>query len=142
MTLTWITDKDLKEGVMNCRYLVGNDYEIAMILKRLNVSINQLIDTRVNVITTLGEDGVQYYDVGAKRASPLLIKGYKVKKMVDPTGAGDAWRGGFVAGLLLNYSTKDCLKLGNVMASFAIEKYGTVNHHPSKKEIEKRMKSL
>ena len=142
MTLTWITDKDLKEGVMNCRYLVGNDYEIAMILKRLNVSINQLIDTRVNVITTLGEDGVQYYDVGAKRASPLLIKVYKVKKMVDPTGAGDAWRGGFVAGLLLNYSTKDCLKLGNVMASFAIEKYGTVNHHPSKKEIEKRMKSL
>ena len=142
MTLTWINDTNLKIGVMNCRYLVGNDYEIAMILKRLNVSINQLIDTRVNVITTLGEDGVQYYDVGAKRASPLLIKGYKVKKMVDPTGAGDAWRGGFVAGLLLNYSTKDCLKLGNVMASFAIEKYGTVNHHPSKKEIEKRMKSL
>ena len=142
MTLTWITDKDLKEGVMNCRYLVGNDYEIAMILKRLNVSINRLIDTGVKVITTLGEEGVRYYGVGAKRASPVLVKSFHVKKMVDPTGAGDAWRGGFVAGLLMNYSTKDCLKLGNVMASFAIEKYGTVNHKPTKREIENRMMKL
>lgn len=142
MTLTWIKNEDLKKGVMNCRYLVGNDYEIAMILKRLNVSINQLVDTRVNIITTLGEDGVQYYDVGAKRASPLLIKGYKVKKMIDPTGAGDAWRGGFVAGLLIGYPAKDCLKLGNVMASFAIEKYGTINHKPTLKEIQKRMNKI
>ena len=142
MTLTWINDTNLKIGVMNCRYLVGNDYEIAMIMKRLNVSINQLIDTGVKVIMTLGEGGVNYYDVGAKRASPLNIKAYHVKKMVDPTGAGDAWRGGFVAGLLIGYPTKDCLKLGNVMASFAIEKYGTVNHRPTKKEIERRIKQL
>ena len=40
MTLTWITDKDLREGVMNCRYLVGNDYEIAMITKRVGKSID------------------------------------------------------------------------------------------------------
>jgi adenosine kinase len=62
--------------------------------------------------------------------------------MIDPTGAGDAWRGGFIAGLLMGSSTRDCLKLGNVMASFAIEKYGTVNHKPTRKEIEKRLKSL
>ena len=144
MTLTWITDKDLKEGVMNCKYLVGNDYEIAMILNRLNVSINQLIDTGINVITTLGEEGVRYEEknVGTGLDLSVLVKGYHVKKMVDPTGAGDAWRGGFVAGLLLGYKTKECLKLGNVMASFAIEKYGTVNHRPTKKEINKRMKKL
>ncbi len=144
MTLTWIADRDLKEGVMNCRYLVGNDYEIAMILKRTNVSINQLIDTGVNVITTLGEGGVRYQEktVGTGLDLSILIKGFKVKKMLDPTGAGDAWRGGFIAGLLLNYSTKDCLKLGNVMASFAIEKYGTVNHNPKIKDIKMRMKKL
>ena len=142
MTLTWIKDNDLKTGVMNCRYLVGNDYEIGMILKRLNLSINQLIDTGINVIITLGENGVQYYDVGAKRDLPVRVKAFKVAKMVDPTGAGDAWRGGFIAGLLMNYQTKDCLKLGNVMASFAIEKYGTINHKPTNNEIEKRIKSL
>ncbi len=145
MTLTWIKDKDLEEGVMNCYYLVGNDYEIAMILKRLNVSINQLIDTGIHVITTLGEKGVRYEEksiVGNKIFCSVHVKAFKVKKMVDPTGAGDAWRGGFVAGLLMNYSIRDCLKLGNVMASFAIEKYGTVNHKPTIKEIEKRMAKL
>jgi len=142
MTLTWISDKDLKEGVMNCIYLVGNDYEIAMILKRLNVSINLLIDKGINVIITLGENGVDYYDVGAKHDSPMHVNTFKVTKMIDPTGAGDAWRGGFVAGLLNGNTIKDCLKLGNVMASFAIEKYGTVNHHPSRKEIEERINML
>ncbi len=142
MVLTWITDKDLETGVINCRYLVGNDYEIAMILKRLDISINQLINRGTNVIITLGENGVDYYDVGAKHDSPMHVKAFNVTKMIDPTGAGDAWRGGFVAGLLMNYQIIDCLKLGNVMASFAIEKYGTVNHRPAKKEIEKRMRKI
>ncbi|MEK7597717.1 MAG: PfkB family carbohydrate kinase [Patescibacteria group bacterium] len=145
MTLTWITDKDLKEGVMNCRYLVGNDYEIAMILKRIKKTITQLTDNGLRIITTLGENGVRYEQKSVIRNSKLenfIIPAFKVAKMVDPTGAGDAWRGGFVAGLLLGYLTKECLKLGNVMASFAIEKYGTVNHRPTKKEINKRMKKL
>ena len=138
MTLTWISDGDLKIGVMNSRYLVGNDYEIAMILKRLNITIKQLINKGISIITTLGEKGVRYEE-GSKT---IEISGYQVKKMLDPTGAGDAWRGGFVAGLLMNDPIKDCLKMGNVMASFAIEKYGTVNHRPSKKEIEKRLKEI
>jgi len=145
MTLTWITDSDLKVGVMNCRYLVGNDYEIAMILKRIKKTVNELTSCGLKIITTLGEEGVRYEEkskIQMSKSKKIQIPGFKVAKMVDPTGAGDAWRGGFVAGLLLNYSVKDCLKLGNVMASFAIEKYGTVNHKPSKKEIEKRMRSI
>lgn len=138
MTLTWITDDDLKTGVMNCRYLVGNDYEIAMILKRLKITIKQLINKDINIITTLGEKGVRYEE----KAKTIEVPGYQVKKMLDPTGAGDAWRGGFVAGLLMRYPVKECLNIGNVMASFAIEKYGTVNHRPTKKEIEKRMKKI
>ena len=144
MTLTWITDDDLKTGVMNCRYLVGNDYEIGMILNRLKKTVNELTSYGLNVITTLGEEGVRYQEktVGTIHELSVHIKSFPVKKMIDPTGAGDAWRGGFVAGLLMNYLTKDCLKLGNVMASFAIEKYGTVNHRPTNKEIEKRMIKL
>ena len=152
MTLTWITDKDLRKGVINCRYLVGNDYEIAMIMKRLKTTVNELTNLRqgfggqascgLKIVTTLGEEGVRYEERVYKVHKVYKVKSYQVRKVIDPTGAGDAWRGGFVAGLLMDYSIKDCLKLGNVMASFAIEKYGTVNHRPTKKEIEKRMKSL
>ena len=145
MTLTWIKDKDLEEGVMGCQYLVGNDYEIAMILKRIKKTINGLTSCGLRVIKTLGEEGVRYEErskIKNQRSKIIQIPAYRVKKIVDPTGAGDAWRGGFVAGLLMDYSTKNCLKLGNVMASFAIEKYGTVNHRPTKNDIEKRMVKL
>ncbi|MBI3366122.1 hypothetical protein HY041_00645, partial [Candidatus Roizmanbacteria bacterium] len=53
MSLTWIKDRDLKEGIMHAQYIVGNDYEVAMILKRLQLSIHQLIGIRACIITTL-----------------------------------------------------------------------------------------
>lgn len=148
MSLTWIKDTDLKKGVLNCRYLIGNDYEIAMILKRLNISVIRIIENGINVITTLGEKGVKYdskvYPVKSsfKFNRVNKVPAYKVKKIIDPTGAGDAWRGGFIAGLIKNLSLVDCLKLGNVMASFAVETYGTVNHKPSQKDINKRLLTL
>jgi len=136
MSLTWIKDTDLKQGVLHSAYLVGNDYEIAMILKRLKKTVKALTNRGLKVITTLGEKGVRYESDVEKRE----VKSYKVKKVVDPTGAGDAWRGGFIAGLTSGLETKDCLKLGNVMASFAVESYGTVNHKPTEKEIGRRIK--
>jgi len=152
MTLTWISDKDLEQGVMNARYLVGNDYEMAMIMKRLNPTSPDSVGIRgarkLSVITTLGEKGVNYYSgvipvkTGIQYDNSLFVPAVKVKKMVDPTGAGDAWRGGFISGLALGMKTVDCLKLGNVMASFAIEKYGTVNHKPNSIDIEKRMNKI
>ena len=151
MALTWIKDKDLKKGVINTKYLVGNDYEIAMITKRLKKTVNELTSCGLKLITTLGEEGVKY-EYKSKIINPksqinpkfeiIKVPAYKVKKVVDPTGAGDAWRGGFIAGIVSGKSIIDSLKLGNVMASFAIEEYGTVNHKPTIKEINKRMKKL
>ena len=138
MSLTWIKDKDLLKGVMNCQCLIGNDYEIAMIIRRLKKTVNELTNKGLKIITTLGEKGVRY----EKKLLKLEIPAYKVKKVVDPTGAGDAWRGGFLGGLAKGMKLKDCLKLGNVLASFAVEKYGTVNHKQTKEQIEKRLKTL
>ncbi|NCO88994.1 hypothetical protein GW881_03685, partial [Candidatus Roizmanbacteria bacterium] len=67
------------------------------------------------------------------------VPAVKVKKVVDPTGAGDAWRGGFIAGIIAGKSIDICVKWANVLASFAVEKVGTVNHKISKKEFEKRL---
>lgn len=136
MSLTWIDDKNLRKGVLNAHWLVGNDYEIAQIIKRLNVSINQLIKTGIKIITTLGEKGVIYQS----KFENFRVESWKVKKVIDPTGAGDAWRGGFVGGIVNGLSIPDSLRLGNALASFAVEKYGTVNHQPSRKEIRLRCK--
>lgn len=138
LALGILSKKTLISGIKNCNWLVGNDYEIALILKILNLSINQLIEWGIKVITTLGEKGVKYQD----KNHSYYVSAYKVKKVVDPTGAGDAWRGGFLAGIVEGKSIKESLKLGNVLASFAVEKYGTVNHKPIMVEINKRLKSL
>lgn len=139
MVLTWIDNKDLRQGVKNCRWLVGNDYEIGMILKRLSTTVKELTKSfNLRIITTLGEKGVIY----EAKSERYRIKSYKVKKIVDPTGAGDAWRGGFTAGILEGKSIAESLRLGNALASFAIENYGTVNHRPNKKDIYKRFQTL
>lgn len=156
MALTWISDHDLKNGVLHSQYLIGNDYEMAMILKRIRKTVKELTSYGLKIITTLGEKGVRYEEKsqiinhklqmnGKHQKNKLLkleIPSFRVKKVVDPTGAGDAFRGGFVAGLAMGFDVEKCLKLGNVMASFAIEKYGTVNHRPSIKDIERRLLHL
>lgn len=156
MSLTWITDGDLKQGVMNATYLIGNDYEIAMITKRIKVTVDELVRKGIEVITTLGEEGVrleknpksqtlnpkQILNSKLQKEKNVRVPAVKVKKVVDPTGAGDGFRGGFMVALAYGYDMIDCLRIGNVVASFAIEKYGTVNYEISKGEFDKRLKSI
>ncbi len=136
MSLSWIKDSQLIKGIRHCQYLIGNDYEISMITKRLKTSVGKIVSKSTSVITTLGEYGVRYEGFNEKISLPA----HKVKKVIDPTGAGDAFRGGFIAGIKSGLNLKDSLLLGNVMASFAIEKYGTANHKPLKTEISRRLK--
>ncbi|MFZ2205884.1 MAG: PfkB family carbohydrate kinase [Microgenomates group bacterium] len=165
MTLTWIRDDLLKKGVLNATYVVGNDYEIAMIEKRIGMTVKELVDKGVNVITTLGGKGVKYeghsvipdlirdpekkdirldsdlHRNDIKKIS-IIIKACRLRRVVDPTGAGDAWRGGFVGALAAGKPIKECLIMGNVMASFAVATVGTVEYTVTKAEIEKRIEML
>lgn len=138
MALTWIDDKDLLEGIRHSKFIIGNDYEISQIEKRLGKGIINLIKKGSGVITTLGDKGVRYQDNSQKINCPA----YSVKNFKDPTGAGDSWRGGFIAKFLEGKPIKDCLAFANALASFAIETVGTVNHKPSLEEIEARAESI
>lgn len=138
MSLTWISKKELIEGVMNSRWVVGNDYEMSRVYEIIGFSKQDLVAKGITVITTLGENGVYYSGPTVQ----LMVPGFQLKKVVDPTGAGDAWRGGFVAGLLRNISEIDCLVQANALASFAVEKYGTVNHNPTVAQVRKRMLTI
>lgn len=131
MVLTWIEDKELSEGIRHAGYIVGNDYEIAQMERRLKVRIRELCPPETGVITTMGAKGVQYEDSSQK----LIMPAYPLDTIKDPTGAGDAWRGGFLAGLLEGRSIEDALRFGNALASFAIESSGTVNHAPTPEQI-------
>lgn len=130
--LTQINDEELALGVKHASYLIGNDYEITLIKKRLK-NFNSLTEKSI-VITTLGEKGAEI----VKDKKIIKIKPAKPKKVIDPTGAGDAWRSGFLAGLERNYDLPTCAQMGAIAAVFAIEHYGTQEHAYTGKEFIKR----
>jgi adenosine kinase len=130
--LTQVDDRDLKIGVQNCSYLIGNDYEIALIQKRIP-GFKKIIKDKT-LITTLGKKGALIQTNNGE----IFIKAARPEKVVDPTGAGDAWRAGFLAGLTREFDLKTCAGMGSVLASFCIEQYGTQEYKFTKAGFTKR----
>ncbi len=138
MALTWIEPDDLKNGMLNARWVVGNDYEVAKFFDITNMQKNELFDNNVALITTLGGEGVLYEDGN----TTIRVSGIKLENPVDPTGAGDAWRAGFVSSIMKESSVKESLITANAFASFAVETYGTVNHAPTHDALQQRINIL
>ena len=130
--LTQVSDKDLEIGVSNAKYIIGNDYEISVIKKRVK-NWKKYFKDKI-IITTLGEKGTVIEDNG----KVYRIKPAKVKKVLDPTGAGDAFRSGFLAGVDKGFDLKTCGQMGSIAAVYAVENYGCQEHKYTKKEFVKR----
>lgn len=127
---------ELREGIEGAKILIGNDYEIALIEQKLEISHEELIVMVPILITTLGSHG----SIIETRHDAIAIKPAKAKDASDPTGAGDAYRSGFIAGFLRGYDLAICGQMGSVAAVYTVEKYGTQTHHYTKKEFCNRYK--
>jgi adenosine kinase len=134
MMLTWIDEDLLKKGVENAKFVISNDYEIGLVLQRLATTVEALNSQNIAVITTKGEKGVQYKDSN----NQIELPSYQIEKFVDPTGAGDAFRAGFLAGLLEEKDLLTSLVQGSVLGSFAVEFPGGTNHKFTESEFQKR----
>ena len=124
MQLRWLGKVDLLAGFRGARVIIGNDYEIKVMQKKTGIAnLHQHYSDKV-IITTLGERGSKL----SWKGEEIMVKSAKVKKTVDPTGAGDAYRAGFLAGYLCNLPLKTCGRMGSVSAAYTVEKYGTTTH--------------
>ncbi|MBI2028855.1 carbohydrate kinase family protein [Candidatus Gottesmanbacteria bacterium] len=135
MQLPRISIDDLRKGMRMSRILVGNDYEMALIKKKLNINNLQPHGSQI-LITTLGKEGCEIITIKQKYRVPAA----KLDKVLDPTGAGDAFRAGFVAGYIRSLPLESCGRMGCLVAVYAIEKYGTTNHKFNLNEFKKRYK--
>lgn len=124
--LTQVSSVDLAKGVEHAKYIIGNDYEINLIKERVKPSEDSW-NSKV-IITTLGEKGANVSEFGEIHE----VKAVKLSEIVDPTGAGDAFRAGFLSGLTKDFDLEICAKLGCISASYAVEKYGTQEHEFTK----------
>jgi len=134
MQLPRLSNNQLEQGIKNAEILIGNDYEMALIQKRLNLTAEQILKKVRILITTLAEKG-------SIINNKIKIGIAKPEKIIDPVGAGDAYRAGFTAGYLKGLDLETCGQIGATVACYAVEKKGTTAHSFTKKEFCDRFES-
>ncbi|MGI8420214.1 MAG: PfkB family carbohydrate kinase [Candidatus Levyibacteriota bacterium] len=132
--LTQISNTDLLFGLKHAETIIGNDYEMRSINNRIRDFAT--IEKSKIIITTLGEKGATI-DIRKKR---YKIPPVKVTKIGATMGAGDAWRGGYLAGRVLGFDYEISGRMGAVASSFAVEHVGSQDQTFSLKQFAKRYK--
>lgn len=126
--------EELKYCIAGAKALIGNDYEVGLILNKLKIKLKQLEKMVEILIITKGGHGSEIYNKNKK----IIIQPAKPKLILDPTGAGDAYRAGFIKGLVMGFELQKCGRLASLAAVYTIEKYGTQTHEFSWAELERR----
>ncbi|MES4888784.1 carbohydrate kinase family protein [Streptomyces sp. NPDC096012] len=108
--------------VDGAQWLFTNEYEAALLLERTGWREEHLLGRVGTWITTLGADGVALTRSGAPR---LHVPAVPAETIADPTGAGDAFRAGFLAGLARELSPEHAARLGCALATTVLESVGT-----------------
>jgi adenosine kinase len=122
--------------IESSQILIGNDYEIELIRRRLGATVNDLTNLVKYIVITYGSKGSKILTKG----KTISIKPAKPKNISDPTGAGDCYRAGFLAGYVKKLPIKVCAQMGSVASVYTVEKYGTQTHKFSLGEFSKRFK--
>ncbi|EKD67287.1 MAG: hypothetical protein ACD_48C00496G0001 [uncultured bacterium] len=115
---------ELHKAISHAALCIGNDYEIALMEKKLEVSHTTLCSLVPILITTIGAKG-SVIETGKKT---YTIKPAKAKNSSDPTGAGDAYRAGFLVGYVRGLDLQTCGQMGSVASVYTVETYGTQTH--------------
>ncbi len=136
MQLPSLDKNDLKNMINGATILIGNDYEIALLKEKTSLDYADLLSQVQVLITTLGSKG----SIIQKEEQMIDVKSAKPNEVLDPTGAGDAYRAGFLAGYIKKFDLKVCGQMGSVASCFAIEKYGTTSHKFTVEEFRERYK--
>jgi adenosine kinase len=119
--LARMADEQIRLLIDGAAYLFSNDYEKGLIEQKTGWSDEEVLDRVGMRVTTLGPKGSRIDRKGEPSVhvtpSPELGK-------VDPTGVGDAFRAGFLAGLGWGLSLERCAQIGNLTATHVLERVG------------------
>ena len=128
--------KKLKEVISNVNILFGNHHEIKRIQDSLEVDINGLMDLGPEIVLkTCGKEGSIIYSVDEGKIEVDSI----YRPAVDPTGAGDSYKAGFVSRLIYGASLEEAAKFASSVSSFVVEKQGCQTNMPTYDEAYNRM---
>ncbi|MFC9291142.1 carbohydrate kinase family protein [Streptomyces sp. NPDC057052] len=120
--LARLDDAQARRLVDRAHLLFTNEYESALLQERTGWSERDILQRVGTWITTRGADGVSLARCGRPR---LDVPAVPRAKVVDPTGVGDAFRSGFLAGLSWDWPEERAAQLGCALASIVLETVGT-----------------
>lgn len=135
--VTAMDGEHLMDGARGARAMILNDYEFAVFQDKTKKSTGELLETIEWLVVTLGDKGSRIIT----RAQTVEVPPARVDAVADPTGAGDAYRGGFVAGLVAGLPALECGRMGSVASAYAVEHYGTQNHGYTIEEFAERYRA-
>ena len=119
-----LSGEELKEGLRGAAVLICNDYEFELIREKTALSTEAILGQVGALVVTRGENGATIRAAGESIDVPAVPP----LREVDPTGVGDAYRGGFMKGLARKADYLTCGRLGSVAATFALEYLGGSSH--------------
>ncbi|SDN59693.1 adenosine kinase [Allokutzneria albata] len=108
--------------VTGAKYLFTNDYELQLLLKKTGWTEDEVLDQVGMRITTLGEKGVE---IVGREIGALQVQAVPETAKTDPTGVGDGFRAGFLAGLTRGLPLERAAQLGSLIAVNVLETVGT-----------------
>ncbi len=126
-----LSGDQLADMLTDSSLLISNDYELEMIMRATELEKVQLLQRTGAIVTTLGENG----SLICSDNEEVNIPATPVASVLDPTGAGDAYRAGLIKGLVMGKSLPDAAHMGAICASYAVECYGTQDHSFSEEEF-------
>jgi adenosine kinase len=134
--LPMFNGEELKDFIDKANYVAVNDYEFEMLSSRTGLSLAQVAARVDALIVTRGGKGSQIFAGGKLHEIPTA----SAHSLADPTGCGDAYRGGLLYGLLEGLDWDTTGRIASLMGAIKIERPGPQNHFVTPAEFRARFK--
>jgi adenosine kinase len=132
-----MSGEDIRKLITGATYLFMNEYELALAIQKTGWSDREILEQVKYRIVTLGSEGAR---VESLTSETIKVTTPKEKTKTDPTGVGDSFRSGFVAGLAWGLNHERCAQLGSMIATYVIETTGTQEYRFTSAEFVARFK--
>jgi len=115
---------ELRDGITGAAIVIVNDYELELLRQKTGLSEPDILEAARALIITRGELGSTVVTPGCS----VDVAAVTPHRIVDPTGVGDAYRGGVMKGIALDLPYESCARMGSVAATYALEHLGGQSH--------------
>lgn len=120
-----LSSEELVEGITGCYLLTINEYELGMISEKTGLDAAAIRGLAHGLLITYGARGSHLWIGDDCYEIPAVAP----RRVVEPTGAGDAFRGGLLRGIQLGLPWETAGRMGSLAATYVLEQIGTQNHH-------------